>query len=164
MFFLPFRDFLSLWIAAASFMVSLASLFAAIAACRVAKSALSQAILVAEREQRDWRQRKWFDLYFKASQAYDALERFQTVYESTFPESWGTPEMTHDWNNLMHLFREVGAMAVVFPKNTEIDKLFAAVAVFSNPQEAFSKDRLKAILDAMEGIRQKALVEPTVLG
>jgi len=162
MCFLPLRDFLSLWIGAASFMVALASLFGAMAAYRVAKSALSQAILVAEREQRDWRQRKWFDLYFKTNEAYDALERFKVMYESSLSQAWNAQQAI-DWNNVMELFREAGAMAVVFPKNDAIDKLFAAVKL-TNPQEAISKGRLNQIQDAMEAIRQKALVEPTVLG
>lgn len=163
MCFLPLRDFLPLWIGAASFMVALASLFAAIAACRVAKAALSQAILVADREQRDWRQRKWFDLYFKTNQVYDALERFQTLREPNFPHGQSTPEFTNDWNNLMSLMREVHAMAVVFPRNPAIDGLLAATAVFQRQEEAFSKDRLSKIGSAMEAIRQKALIEPTVL-
>ncbi len=162
MCFLPLRDFLSLWIGAASFMVALASLFGAMAAYRVAKSALSQAILVAERDQRDWRQRKWFDLYFKTNEAYDALERFKVMYESSLSQAWNAQQAI-DWNNVMELFREAGAMAVVFPKNDAIDKLFAAVKL-TNPQEAISKGRLNQIQDAMEAIRQKALVEPTVLG
>ena len=161
MCFLPLRDFLTLWIGAASFMVALASLFGAMAAYRVAKSALSQAILVAEREQRDWRQRKWFDLYFKTNEAYDALERFKVMYESSLSHAWNA-QQTIDWNNVMELFREAGAMAVVFPKNDAIDKLFAAVKL-TNPQEAISKGRLNQIQDAMEAIRQKALVDPTVL-
>ena len=161
MCFLPLRDFVSLWIGAASFMVALASLFGAMAAYRVAKSALSQAILVAEREQRDWRQRKWFDLYFKTNEAYDALERFKVMYESSLSHAWNA-QQTIDWNNVMELFREAGAMAVVFPKNDAIDKLFAAVKL-TNPQEAISKGRLNQIQDAMEAIRQKALVDPTVL-
>ncbi len=161
MCFLPLRDFLPLWIGAASFMVALASLFGAMAAYRVAKSALSQAILVAEREQRDWRQRKWFDLYFKTNEAYDALERFKVMYESSLSHAWNA-QQTIDWNNVMELFREAGAMAVVFPKNDAIDKLFAAVKL-TNPQEAISKGRLNQIQDAMEAIRQKALVDPTVL-
>ena len=64
----------------------------------------------------------------------------------------------------MFLFRELHAMAVVFPKNASIDELLAATATFKNSQEAFSKDRLAKILNAMEGIRQKALIEPIVLG
>ncbi len=163
-FVLANRDFITFLIGVGSFMVATAAMVVALGANPIAKSALNQAILVAEREQRDWRQRKWFDLYFKTNQAYDALEHFQTLYESSFPNSRGTPEFTNDWNNLMLLLREVGAMAVVFPRNAAIDDLFAAAAVFRRHEEAFSKDRLSKIHNAMEAIRQKALVEPTVLG
>ena len=163
-FILVNREFIAFLAGIGSFMVATSALFVAMGANRIAQSALSQAILVADREQRDWRQRKWFDLYFKTNQAYDALERFQTLYQADFPQCRGTPEFTSDWNNLMLLIREVGAMAVVFPRNAAIDALFAATAVFQRHEEAFSRDRLARIRDAMEAIRQHALVDPTVLG
>ena len=161
-FVLANREFITFLIGVGSFMAATAAMFVAIGANRIAKSALNQAILIADREQRDWRQRKWFDLYFKTNQAYDALERFKILYESTLSGPWGTQEV-NDWNNLMQLFREAGAMAVVFPKNDAIDKLFAAVKL-ADRQEALSRERMSQIQEAMEAIRQKALVEPTVLG
>jgi hypothetical protein len=42
----------------------------------------------------------------------------------------------------------------VFPKSPAIDDFFAASAVFENRQQAFSKERLEAVLDAVEGLRQ----------
>ena len=152
-----------LWIAVASLVVAIVAVFVAIGANRIAKSSLSQAMQVAERDQRDWRQRKWFDLYFKTNQAYDSLERFQVLYENRPSDPSGLEELKRDWNALMFLMRELHAMAVVFPKNVAIDGLFAATAVFKNPEEALSQDVREKILDAMEAIRQKALVEPTVL-
>ena len=66
-------DSVSLWIAVASFVVS-------IAACLIAWSSLSQAKQVAGRDRKDWKQRKWFDLYFSASEIYDSLDRFSCAY------------------------------------------------------------------------------------
>src|SRR5229473_5734568 len=75
-----------------SIMIEVISLLAALAAVWVARSSLSQAQRVADRDQRDWRQRKWFDLYFKADEAYDALDRFQVLYPGSSSPGWGTPE------------------------------------------------------------------------
>jgi hypothetical protein len=63
----------------------------------------------------------------------------------------------------MFAMRTVNRMAVVFPKNSAIDGLFNSTAVFANPEGALSKDRLKQLLNAVEEIRQNALVDPTVL-
>ncbi|HEV2419997.1 MAG TPA: hypothetical protein VGX94_19555 [Terriglobia bacterium] len=145
---------ISLWVAIASILVSVA------AAC-IAWSSLSQAKQVADRDRRDWRQRKWFDLYFKASSAYDSLDRFQTLHDCTKRE---TAEFIKDWNDLMSLIRDVHTMAVVFPKCPVIDDLISCTAVFKDCTEALSKDLMQKVLKAMEGIRQRALVDPTVLG
>ena len=76
----------------ASLAVAIASLIASVAAARVANSSLTQARQVAVRDEREWKQRKWFDLYFKASEAYDFLEYFQQNYSSAASPSWGTDE------------------------------------------------------------------------
>ena len=152
-----------LWVAVSSLAVATAALFVAVAANQIAKSSLSLAKQVADRDQRDWRQRKWFDLYFKTNQAYDSLERFQALYEVMPLDSSGLEECRRDWNTLMFLIRELHAMAVVFPKNAAIDELFASTAVFKNPEEALSKARLEKIGKATDAIRQQALVEPAVL-
>ena len=68
-----------------------------------------------------------------------------------------------DWNKLIFMLREVHSMAVVFPKAPELNALFTATAVFKENVEASSKDRLKAVFDAVEGLRTKARVDPTVL-
>lgn len=147
----------------ASLIVSIASLLAGIAAVWIASSSLSQARLVAEREQREWRQRKWFDLYFKADEAYDALDHFRIKYPNSSSPDWGSVQWHNDWNDLMRVMRTVNRMAVVFPKNAATDALFASTAVFSNPVEALSKDRLQQLLDACEKLRQNALVDSSVL-
>jgi hypothetical protein len=143
--------------------VAVASLISAIAAAWIANSSLAQARQIAERDLRDWKQRKWFDLYFKASEAYDFLDFFQNTYPSETSQTWGTDGWKQDWNKLMFMIREVHSMAAAFPKAPELNDLFAATAVFKNPAEATSKDRLKAIFDALEGLRTKALVDKSVL-
>lgn len=144
---------ISFWVAMASFLTSVAALF-------IAWSSLSQAKQVADRDRRDWKQRKWFDLYFKANQVYDSLDRFQTLYDAATP---CTTEFQKDWNDLMFLIREVQSMAVVFPKNSVIEEILSSTAV-KDHAEALSKCRLKKVLNAVDGIRLKALVDPTVLG
>jgi hypothetical protein len=55
-------------------------------------------------------------------------------------------------------------MAMVFPQCTTIDMLSAATSGFVNDQkEMLSKERLKTLMDAMNDIREKALVDPSVL-
>src|SRR5215469_5500814 len=98
-----------------------ASLVVSIAAAWIARSSLSQAKQVADRDRRDWKQRKWFDLYLKANEAYDALDRLQTLYAEGV--ATGTEEFGRDWNNVILLFRELHTMATVFPKNSAIDEL-----------------------------------------
>jgi len=63
----------SLWVAVVSLALS-------IVACLIGWSFVSQAIQVAERDRKDWKQRKWFDLYFSASEIYDSLDRFSCAY------------------------------------------------------------------------------------
>lgn len=146
-----------------SLIVSIASLLAGIAAVWIAKSSLSQARQVAEREQKEWKQRKWFDLYFKADEAYDALDYFRVKYPNSSLADWGSAQWEKDWNDLMRVMRTVNRMAVVFPKNVATDLLFTSTGAFSDPTEALSEGRLKQLLDAGEGLRQRALVDPSVL-
>jgi len=63
----------SLWVAVASLALS-------IAGCLSAWSFVRQTIQVAERDRKDWKQRKWFDLYFSASEIYDSPDRFSCSY------------------------------------------------------------------------------------
>jgi hypothetical protein len=145
-----------------STLLSVASLLLSLAATFIARSSLSQARQVADREKRDWKQRKWYDLYFQLSETYDFFDWFQTEYKSTNPASWGDQEI-RDWNRLMNLFRKVHTTAMVFPPNPIIDKLVLATAVFSDKQESLSDNRLKSVLDVMDDVRMEALVDPGVL-
>lgn len=147
----------------AALITSAASFLAGAAAVWIAKSSLSQARQVAERDQHDWRQRKWFDLYFKADEAYDSLDQFQALYTDASSSNCGTVECQREQHKLMWAMRTVHRMAVVFPKDPVIDALFSATAAFSGPGEATSKARLTALLDAVEGVRKKALIDTSVL-
>jgi hypothetical protein len=60
--------------------------------------------------------------------------------------------------------REVNTVALVFPKNPAIDNLISATAHFERPEDGLVKERLAKLLDALEGLRQKGLVKPDVLG
>jgi hypothetical protein len=88
--------------------VALASLFVSVVATLIAKSSLNRseesirrAERVADRDQKDWRQRKWFDLYLKANEAYDALEKCQIVYGATPLSPDNAEKYKHDFNNLI---------------------------------------------------------------
>ncbi len=121
-----------------------------------------QAKQVAERDRRDREQGRWFNLYFNASKFYDFLDRFQKQY-ATLPEPLlSNREARKDFDELMFLIRRVHSVAAVFLKNRVTDELFASTAVFSNPQEALSPDRLRKISDAVESVRQMALIDPPV--
>ena len=80
--------------------VAIASVLASVAAAWIAKSSLSQAKQVADRDQRDWKQRKWADMYLKADETYDALDRFHIL-----SGSWDTDEGEREWSHLMRLIR-----------------------------------------------------------
>jgi len=141
-----------------SLTVGVISLLVAVAATWIARSSLSQAERVADRDQKDWKQRKWFDLYFKADEAYDDLDRFQIL-----SPSWNAQQLEWEWNELMRAMRGVHKMAVVFPKNPVIDALLSSTAVFNDQQQAISKDRLSGLFEAVEGVRKKALLNADIL-
>jgi hypothetical protein len=149
-------------ISVAPLALSLASVLVAFASLWVARSSLRQAERVAERDGLDWRQRKWFDLYFKVNEAYDLLDHFQAQWGSPAPESW-TRDHLAEWNNLMRRIREAHTMATVFPKNLAVDELFECTK-FKNPADSQSKERLRRLLEAAENLRQNALIDDSVLG
>jgi len=134
--------------------IALASLVVAVAAFVVTWVTLKEA-------EDDWRQMKWFDLYFKADEAYNTLEKYQTVYKSQpVPQ---TVLQMHDWNDLMFRIRQVHTMADVFPKNTTIDLLFASTVSFQNPANAFDPNRLPQMMEALQGLRDRAKLKQKVL-
>ncbi|MGA9802042.1 MAG: hypothetical protein WBQ19_17765 [Terriglobales bacterium] len=135
---------------------AIGSLLAGVAAVLVAKSSLSQAKQVADRELKDWKQRKWFDLYFRADEAYDALERFQALYPS--PADVLTEKGKKEWNDLMRVMRAVHRMAVVFPKHPAIEDFLASTAIFKDMKLALSAEQRQKIFDAVDKIREHALI------
>jgi hypothetical protein len=143
--------------------IAVASLLVSAAAVWIARSALFHAKQIADRDRKDWVQRKWFDLYFKADEAYDALDRFQALYPSPSSPDWNTEKMQAESHDLMRTMRTVHRIALVFPQNPVIHALFNATAAFKNMEEATSKDRLSKVLEAVEDIRQKSLLDVSVL-
>lgn len=148
--------------------VSIASLLISIGSLVIAGSSLRQAKLAIQEQKQgnaqthmDWAQRKWYDLYFKAEQARTALEEYQAAYGLA---NLATPsvQQMRDHNRIMSMFRELIAIGTVFPKNPALDELFGTMD-FSIPSSALSKERLTALADAIELLRQKALVNKRVL-
>jgi hypothetical protein len=54
-------------------------------------------------------------------------------------------------------------MGLVFPRCTAIDTLCAATSGFVDDCELLKEQRLKQLMDAMNDIREKALVDASVL-
>jgi hypothetical protein len=158
----PSSDYVSI----ASLSVALASFVASLVSVAIAKGARKDAESIAEHAHDEWAQQKWFDLYFSANSVYDAMEKLQA--DSTVQKS-GTININGGnypdrANEVIRLFREIQAMAMVFPRCTAIDALCAATSGFvDDPNEMLSKQRLDALMNAMNGIREKALVDASVL-
>jgi hypothetical protein len=143
-----------------SLLVAASSLIVSLIATGVAKQSRDQATRVADRDSIAWKQRKWFDLYFEAEKAYDMLDQFQTQYHHGAPPQhdgiWN--KYASDVNALMSMIRRVHSMAAVFPMNPAVDKLFES-AVFPNEDELLSIDRKTMMFDAVQDIREKALIK-----
>jgi hypothetical protein len=147
-------NLLSLVIAFAALLISWRTLKVTLESLKTTQSAV-------ERARVDWAKQKWFDLYFKVDQAYDTLEEYQTLYQRCNPAICSL-EQEKDHNKLIGMFREVITMASVFPQNSAIDVLFKNMR-FTSVNEALSKERLKTLRDALELLRQKALLNRDVL-
>lgn len=179
-------------VAVASLTVSGASLVVAILATLVAKSSLTRADEavqqakeslkhakdVADRAHDDWAQQKWFDLFFKASFAKCTLDKLRVEYpaEPVYDEA-----LYKDISPLIFLTREIIAMGSVFPQCVEITNLMDATSLVPKADaksneimnfeakrtelvnHIFSDTMLRNLNDAIEGVRQKALVDSSVL-
>jgi hypothetical protein len=104
---------------------------------------------------------KWFDLYSKAADALDTLDYFRAKY-SNAEYAKGTEERAKDWNEMMFKVRAAGRMAFVFPQNLVVTA-FISSCKFRNSENAVSDERYEEMFDAVEGLRGKALVNPSVL-
>jgi hypothetical protein len=113
---------------------------------------------------------KWFDLYFLTNSAYDAMEKLQAdcnIQDRRLLSIRGGGNYPDRANVVICIFREIQAMAMVFPRCATIDLLCAATSGFSDdpfdPRGLRSKERLKILMDAMNDMREKALVDSSVL-
>jgi hypothetical protein len=122
---------------------------------------------IADRAHDEWAQQKWFDLYFSANSAYDAMEKLQkdcNLQNGRLLSIQGGGNFPDRANEVICLFREIQAMAMVFPQCPAIDMLCAATSGFvDDPAEMLNKQRLKNLMDAMNDVREKALVDSSVL-
>ena len=159
------------WVAISSLIVAIASLIAAGTAALYARNALlqakldaerslAQAKIVAERDEDDWAQRQWFELYSVADEAYDAIDKFQASYPRVIQGF--TPELIREWNDLMVTLRAAGRRCHVFPKHPAIDKFLSAIA-FSDRKMLVPPSYLKGVEVAVEGLRELAGINPGVL-
>jgi hypothetical protein len=140
--------------------IPLVSLLIALVATFIAQSALTQARQVASRDERNWRQRQWFDLLIKAERARNLWERIQTIY----PYAQATPEYAADQHDLMLAMREALTYASVLPINSAINKFFDVIKKLDKGKNVFSKPLLSEMVDAIDDLREKAFVHPSVLG
>jgi len=153
----PVTDYVGL----ISLLVAVASCIASIAAAVFAKLSVSQAKRIAQREHDEWAQRRWFELHSKAAEAFDALDYFRTNYPNVEYKK-GTEERAKDWSEMMFKVRAAGRMAFVFPKNP-IVTAFTDSCKFRNTENAVSDDFYKGMFEAVEGLRGKAVLNPSVL-
>lgn len=150
------------WVAITSLLVAFASLIAAVAAALYARNALLQAQKAAERDEDDWAQRQWFELYSKADEASEAIERFQVSYPRMSAPAWGTKERLREQNDLTVTVRAAGRRCFAFPKHPAIDKFLTAIE-FGTYENLISPSYLKGVSDAVEGLREMAGVSGAVL-
>jgi hypothetical protein len=111
------------WLTVVGTVVAVASLVGSLVALAVAKSTLTLAKQVAEHEQRDWTQRKWFDLYDTAEIFRTLLEKFQVKYDRKLD----TKEFENDAHELTFAARRMIRFACVFPQNPTVNALFRCV-------------------------------------
>jgi hypothetical protein len=149
------------WMSISGVFVAAVSLWVAIRALNVSNETLAVARKTLQDADEDWAQRKWFDLYMKADEAFNLLYRFRQVHPAV--GSMNPAQQTQDWNLVILTIRQAHTMALVFPKNAAIDKFLAATSVFGDMQHGYDRDYLKEFLDANEDLRDMAKLKPEVL-
>lgn len=126
----------------------------------LAKQSIDEAKRVADRDRSDWKQRRWFELYFEAEKAYDSLAQLQAQYADGPPlhhtDEWN--KYASEVNALTLMMRRVHSLAAVFPVMPEVTTLFLN-SVFPNENDYLSEARKNSLFDAVEGIRQRALIK-----
>ncbi len=159
-------DWMTLRLSIASLVVAIVSFVSSLVSAAIANRSMKDAKRIANRAHDEWAQRKWFDLYFSADSAYDAMEKLQadSVVQKSGTINIHNGNYLDRANEVIRLFREIQAMAMVFPQCPAIDMLCAATSGFVNDaSQMLSKQRLKNLMDAMNDIREKALVDSSVL-
>jgi hypothetical protein len=159
-------DWTTLRLSIASLVIAIVSFVASLVSAAIANSSRKDAKSIAERAHDEWAQQKWFDLYFSTNSAYDAMEKLQAdcVIQGDRIISVRGGNYPDRANEVVRLFREIQAMAMVFPQCATIDMLCAATSGFvDDHRDLLSKERLKKLMDAMNEIREKALVDASVL-
>jgi len=163
-------DWTTLRLSIASLFVAIVSFVASLVSAAIANWSRKDAKRIADRAHDEWAQQKWFDLYFLTNSAYDAMEKLQAdcnIQDSRLLSIRGGGNYSDRANVVICLFREIQAMAMVFPQCATIDLLCAATSGFSDdpfdPRGLRSKERLKTLMDAMNDMREKALVDSSVL-
>src|SRR5258708_319939 len=151
------------WVTVASLavavIVSAASLYLAWVSVRISQSSLNLTKEIAERDQRDWTQRKWFDLFDAAEDFHTLLERFQVKYEKRLT----TNEFENDVHELTFAARRTLRFASVFPQNPTVDAFFTCVRKWNLEKNLFSKEMRADYANAIEGFRQEATVPAEVI-
>jgi len=147
------------WLAISGLFVAVVSLVVAVRALKVSNETLLVARKTLQDADEDWAQRKWFDLYVKADDAFNLLDRFRQVN----PASTNSAQQRQDWNEVMLAIRRAHTRALIFPKNPAIDKFLASTSVFDDMQHGYDKTYLAAFLDATEDLRDMAKLKPEVL-
>jgi hypothetical protein len=151
------------WVAVASLavavIVSVVSLYLSKASVRISKSSLKLTEELAERDLRDWTQRKWFDLYDASEIFRTLLERFQVKYDRKL----ATKEFESDAHELTFAARRMIRFACVFPQNTTVNALFSCVSKWNLEENLFSKQMAADYDDAIEELRQQAKVPAEVI-
>jgi hypothetical protein len=151
------------WVAVASLgvalIVSAVSLYLSKASVRISENSLKLTKELAERDLRDWMQRKWFDLYDAAEIFRTLLERFQVKYERKLP----TKEFENDAHELTFAARRMVRFACVFPQNPTVNSLFACINKWKLDENLFSKGMAADYDDAIEALRQQAKVPAEII-
>lgn len=147
------------WLTVVGTLVAVASLVGSLVALAIAKSTLTLAKQVAEHEQRDWMQRKWFDLFDAAENFRTLLERFQVKYDRKL----ATTECENDAHELTLAARRTLRFASVFPQNPTVDAFFSCVNKWNLEENLFSKKMAADYDHAIEGFRQQAKVPAEVI-
>lgn len=99
-------------------------------------------------------------MYLEAERFSNLIEHFQTVFDRPLQ----TREFETHANDVAYAGRHMLTHAGVFPQNAAIDAVFGCIRKWPlSPQNLLSKQMLAEYADAIELLREKALVDPSIL-